>query len=406
MLSLTDKQREYWREATHRWNVKCGATRSGKTFLDYYMIPRRIRAMSGKDGLIVILGNTKGTLQRNIIEPLQNIWTPALVSDIRSDNTAYMFGEKVHCIGADKINQVNRLRGSSIAYCYGDEVATWHEDVFTMLKSRLDKDYSCFDGTCNPENPQHWFKKFLDSDADIFNQHYTIYDNDFLSPQVIKALEQEYQGTVFFDRYILGRWTMAEGLIYQAFADAPERFSIKPKALPKLEYITAGVDFGGNKSNHAFVACGIDRSIENVYVLKSVSLPANGVSVEGMIDEFANFCGAVEKKYGKIDIVYADSAEQAIINSMRAKTSYNITNSMKNNIIDRIRCENILIGSGRLYLVEGENDALINGLCNARWNNKSLKDERLDDGSSDIDVLDAFEYSWEYRIKQLIRGGV
>ena len=114
-LDFTPKQKEFWKNCNdHRWSIKCGVTRAGKTLLDYYLIPRRIRAVSGKDGLYVILGNTKSTLQRNIIEPLQNIWGVDLVSDIKADNTALMFGEKVHCIGADKINQVNRLRGSSI----------------------------------------------------------------------------------------------------------------------------------------------------------------------------------------------------------------------------------------------------------------------------------------------------
>ena len=73
MLSLTSKQKEYWRCADHRWNIKCGATRSGKTYLDYYMIPKRIRAVKEEEGLVLILGNTKTTLQRNIIEPLQRI---------------------------------------------------------------------------------------------------------------------------------------------------------------------------------------------------------------------------------------------------------------------------------------------------------------------------------------------
>lgn len=218
MLSLTSKQKEYWNNANKRWNVKCGATRSGKTFLDYYLIPKRIRSVSGKDGLFVFLGNTKATLQRNIIEPLQNIWGDNMVSNIRADNTAFMFGEKVHCIGADKINQVNRLRGSSIKYCYGDEIVTWNEEVFNMLKSRLDKEYSMFDGTCNPEGPYHWFKKFIDrTDIDLFLQNYTIYDNSFLPDSVKKALETEYANSVYFDRYILGKWAIAEGLIYSMF---------------------------------------------------------------------------------------------------------------------------------------------------------------------------------------------
>lgn len=210
-------QKEYFQKATRRWNIKQGATRSGKTYMDYFVIPKRIRRVAGADGLTVLLGNTKGTLQRNIIEPLQTIWGTGLVSDIKSDNTAVLFGEKCFCLGADKVNQVDRIRGSSIKYCYGDEVVTWHKDVFDMLKSRLDKSYSKFDGTCNPDSPFHWFKKFLDSDADIYSQQYCIDDNPFLDPAVVANLKSEYEGTVYYDRFILGRWTIAEGLVYPMF---------------------------------------------------------------------------------------------------------------------------------------------------------------------------------------------
>lgn len=131
-MSFSPMQLEYFREANHRWNVKSGATRSGKTYMDYFLLPKRIRAVAGKEGLVVLLGNTKGTLQRNIIEPLRNLWGERYVTDIRADNTAELFGEKCYCLGADKVTQVNRLRGSSIKYCYGDEVVTWHPDVFAV----------------------------------------------------------------------------------------------------------------------------------------------------------------------------------------------------------------------------------------------------------------------------------
>ena len=117
---LTDKQREYRREAVKTWNIKIGATRSGKTYGDYFLIPKRLLDVRGKPGLRLLMGNTKGTLQRNLIEPLQTIWGPQLVSNIRSDNTATLFGEHVHCLGADNIKHVDRLRGSSVAYCYGE----------------------------------------------------------------------------------------------------------------------------------------------------------------------------------------------------------------------------------------------------------------------------------------------
>lgn len=400
MLSLTSKQKEFWKNANCRWNIKSGATRSGKTFLDYYLIPKRIRAVAGKDGLNVILGNTKGTLQRNIIEPLQNIWSPELVSDIKSDNTAVFFGEKVYCLGADKVNQVDKLRGSSIKYCYGDEVVTWHEEVFTMLKSRLDKGYSCFDGTCNPEGPNHWFKKFIDNtNLDIFSQSYTIYDNPFNDAKFVEELEKEYAGTIFYDRYILGKWKHAEGIIYKRFADDPERFEIERSKLPNLIEILIGVDFGGNGSNHAFVCSGIDWDY-NLYALKSESIPATGTDVNDLINELINFVTICKNLYGVIDGIYCDAAEQTIINTVRNRLpEYFVYNSFKNEIIDRVRALIILTGSDRFRYVKGENDALVEGISQAMWDSKSTdKDKRLDDGTTDIDILDAFEYSFEKNI--------
>ena len=219
-MLLSPKQIEFARYGNHRWNFKGGATRSGKTYLDFkWIIPMRIRERAGKDGLSVILGVTKSTIERNVLEPMRNLYGDKLVGSISSDNTAWIFGEKCYCLGAEKVSQVSKIRGASIKYCYGDEVADWSEEVFALLKSRLDKEYSCFDGTYNPQYPNHWLKRFLDSDADIFSQEYTIDDNPFLPPTFVENLKKEYAGTVFYDRYILGKWTLAEGLIYD-FSEA------------------------------------------------------------------------------------------------------------------------------------------------------------------------------------------
>jgi PBSX family phage terminase large subunit len=219
-MLLSPKQIEFARYGNHRWNFKGGATRSGKTYLDFkWIIPMRIRERAGKDGLSVILGVTKSTIERNVLEPMRNLYGDKLVGAISSDNTAWIFGEKCYCLGAEKVSQVSKIRGASIKYCYGDEVADWSEEVFALLKSRLDKEYSCFDGTYNPQYPNHWLKRFLDSDADIFSQEYTIDDNPFLPPTFVENLKKEYAGTVFYDRYILGKWTLAEGLIYD-FSEA------------------------------------------------------------------------------------------------------------------------------------------------------------------------------------------
>lgn len=414
-MPFSPKQQEYFENATHRWNIKTGATRSGKTFMDYYVIPKRIRAVKGLDGLIIILGHTKGTLQRNIIEPLQNIWGTQLVSDIKSDNTAMMFGEKVYCLGADKVSRVDTLRGSSIKYCYGDEVVTWHPDVFNMLKSRLDKPYSRFDGTCNPDNPNHWFYKFCyDSDgADKYVQEYKIYDNPFLSPDVIKSLENEYRGTVYFDRFILGHWTIAQGLIYKLFADdcsSSRRMALKEK--PSVSRIVCGVDFGGSGSAHAFVATGFDRGMNNVYALLSErhECKDGDIDPDKLGELFCEFIYRVIAMLGTPDIVYCDSAEQTLILGLKSTARkkglgwLKIENALKTVINDRIRCACRLMAQGRFFYMPYGCESLENALRTAVWNPKELtKDDRLDDGTSDIDTLDAFEYTFERDISRLIK---
>lgn len=221
-MPLTSMQQEYLRNCTHRYNVKCGATGSGKSYLDIAVtIPQRILAAKG-EGLLVMIGNTRSTLERNILEPMRSLYTPDVVGSIRADNTAIIFGKKVYCLGADKSNSVSRIQGATFEWAYGDEVTTWAEPVFQMLKSRLRCPHSHFDGTCNPDSPNHWFKAFLDSEGiDIYRQDYTIWDGALL-PEVVAQLEADYAGTVYYDRYIRGLWTQAEGMVYPRWREALE----------------------------------------------------------------------------------------------------------------------------------------------------------------------------------------
>lgn len=402
-MGFTAKQREYLDNADRRWNIKEGATRSGKTYLDYFVIPKRIRRVAGLPGLVVILGNTKGTLQRNIIEPLQAMYGISFVSDIKSDNTAMMFGEKVYCLGADKANQVNRIRGSSIKYCYGDEMATWHEEVFTMLKSRLDKAYSKFDGTLNPDNPNHWVKKFIDSDADIYCQKYTIDDNPYLAPEFVSNLKREYAGTVYYDRYILGLWKAAEGVIYTHIADKPQDFILSEA--PQIVFATIGVDFGGNNSATAFNCTGFTKGMRELVTLKEY-YKKKIMSPAELEHDFVKFVKECLIYYNIAD-VYCDSAEQTLIQGLksactRERLALNITNAKKREINDRIRFFCRLQATGRHKLMQ-ECVHTLEAFQTAVWDPKHLtEDVRLDDGMYNIDSLDAQEYAAEPYMRQMI----
>ena len=418
MLRWTDKQRAYLKNASHRWNFKVGAVRSGKTFQDKEdKKKKKIRERKDLDGLCVLIGVTQATIERNVLRPMRDKFGEALVGYInKSDGTVYLFGEQCYALGAEKVSQVAKIQGASFKYVYGDEVAKWNKEVFDMVKSRLDKDYSCFDGTCNPEQKKHWLKEFLDSDADIYMQHYTIDDNEFLSELFKENLKKEYWGTVLYQRYILGLWVNAEGLIYRRFADNPSRYFYKLEydnnsklKLPAGEIIV-GIDYGGTLSGHSFVATLISYDCSKLIVLASER--HFGDIDTGMLEDLqVEFIKKVQHKYGLVNYVYPDSAEQVLIRGIKNRLAKegiyaSVKPAKKEKIKDRIDCERVMFAYDMIFFIEEDTKSLIEALESAVWSDKKTKvtendDERLDDGTTDIDSLDAFEYSFERKMKRI-----
>lgn len=409
MNKLTsDKQDEFIKNANHRYNIKVGARRCGKTYLDnLWTIPKRIIERSGKDGLYVILGVSKGTIERNVLQPLRQIYGKTLVGNIRADNIVYLFGEEVYCLGAEKVNQVSKIQGTSIKYCYGDEIAKWSEEVFTMLQASLDKPYSMFDGALNPENQNHWFKKnFLDTveekGLDVYVQHYTIFDNPFLSEDFVKNLCKEYEGTVYYDRLILGLWKNAEGIIYRQFADNPSLY-IKDEAVDsegnqkQFIIISIGIDYGATQGETEFKATGITPYFKEVWSLDEEKL--SGLhSPEEMYESFVKFYKRVVDKYGKVTHAFGDygALGQVITFGLNRYLQQNkipiqVQDCIKGRIVDRIELDCHLFGQNRRFILS-KCKYLIEAYSQALWDEKH-EDERLDDGTTPIDDLDASEYS-------------
>lgn len=438
-MQLSRKQNEYIVNATHRWNIKSGAVRSGKSYVDTaFVIPFRIRERAGKPGLNVILGVSKESIERNVLQPMREIYTDKLIGTINNRNIARVCGEDVYCLGAEKVSQVAKIQGASIKYCYGDEIAKWNKEVFQMLKSRLDKPYSCFDGSCNPEHPTHWLKEFIDNpDLDIYLQAYTIFDNPYLPEEFVDQLCKEYAGTIYYDRLILGLWKRAEGSIYKRFADNPENFKCdivdsldsdpERKQFQKHDIVSIeiGLDFGGNQSGHSFVARGYTDDYHDVIGIKSKRIMAKDFNEDidsNKLDElFCEFVQEVIDKYGvctkkrdaviycNVESVFWDNAETVLGNSIRNAVEKRfpwiiVRPAKKKAINDRIRCTVRLMGAGRFFITD-DCESLEIALSEAVWNKDVKdKDERLDDGTSDIDTLDAYEYTIERDMNSLIGG--
>lgn len=414
---LTTKQKEYVRNSTHRYNIKIGATRSGKTYLDIiFTIADRIRERKGKDGLNVILGVSKGTIERNVLEPMRERFGDKLVGTISSNNTATLFGEQVYCLGAEKVNQVSKIRGASIKYCYCDELAEYNEEVWELLKSRLDKPYSCVDATLNPESNTHWLKvNFLDTieekEIDAYVQTYTIFDNEYLDPIFVKNLCKEYEGTIYYNRYILGQWCNAEGLIYTRFANDPSQYIWKEKKengdynLPSGMTII-GIDYGGTKSGQAFVCTRISNDYKKVIVLGSEKHMGD-IDPDKLEELEIEFAKKMMYKYNcEIDYMFPDNEEVVLIRGLKRRVqemswSTIVRGCTKEPINDRIDCGRTMISYGILYYIEEECKIFVDALSSALWDDDAKEDTRLDDFTTDIDTIDAWEYSWCRYMRQI-----
>lgn len=340
-MPFTKKQQEFFNNASHRWNFKIGATRSGKTYGDFFWIAKRIRNRVNKEGASVILGVSKSTIERNILEPMRAKWGQDLVRTISTDNTCYLFGDRVHCLGAEKISQVSKIRGMSIKYCYGDEVAEWNKEIFELLKSRLDKSYSCFDGALNPEGPNHWLKQFLDSDADIYKQHYTIFDNPYLPSEFVEQLCKEYEGTVYYDRYILGNWALAEGLIYPMYEDC---FADATGNTP--EQYCLSIDYG---TLNAFAAILWGKFGATWYALKELYYSGRDTGIQKTDVEYADMLDEFVGSLTDLETIIDPSAASFITLLRKRRGKYKVTKA-NNDVADGLRETAVALKSGKIKI--------------------------------------------------------
>lgn len=338
-------------------------------------------------------------------------------------------GEKIVIFsGGGKADSYKRILGNS----YGLWIATEINEHYDNDDSRVSfikvamarqaaaiKPLTLWD--LNPSSPHHKiYSEYIDRYREealkgFLYEHFTIYDNKSLTPEQIEAFVAKYRkDSVWYKRDILGQRVVAEGLIYRSFSDNPEDWFISKEELRERYYdkhrkrwtfrnILLGVDFGGSGSAHTFVACAITEDWRLI-ALRSERIEAEGIDTEQLTERFLRFGEIITAEFGWIDAAYCDSAEQTIINSFRKRAPFPVANARKNEINDRIRATDIMLALHVLSIVAEDCRTLIAALSECVWDKeKPGQWIRLDDGTSDIDTLDAFEYSWERFMKILIR---
>lgn len=387
-----------------------GAIRSGKTvFMTIAFVDDAMRRYNNQR--FAICGKTVDSAIKNIIVPylgLKYVKTKYKIRWSKADHILTVkYGNRENIFevfGGKDESSFALIQGRTLAGVLLDEVALQPRSFVEQALARCSVDGSRYWFNCNPGHPMHWFKTEWIDDAknkNAYHLHFKLEDNPSLSDEVKERYHKLYTG-VFYRRYILGEWCAAEGVCYPEFADNPQKYK---NDNPQYDFVQIGVDFGGNKSAHAFVATGIKRG-QGVCYLMSRRIEAQGVTPEKLYQHFDNFVKECKSKYpGNYAYTYADCAEQTLIAGMASRFP-GIKNSLKNPIVDRIRATNALISLGKLSYTS-DCQSLVNAMLTAVWDDTKLDDVRLDNGTSDIDTLDAAEYSWEsylYQLAQIKKG--
>jgi PBSX family phage terminase large subunit len=243
-----------------------GAVRSGKTIGSLVAFLIHL-ARAPQSGLVLICGRTLQTIERNIIEPMQDRTLFGPIADqvhhTRGASTATILGRTVHLIGASDARAEGRLRGLTACLALLDEATLVPEGFFSQMLARLSVPGAKALLTTNPDGPGHWLRKnFIRraGELDLAHFHFTLDDNPALSPDYVAAIKAENVG-VFYRRMVLGEWCMAEGAIFDMWDPDRHVIDIIP---PIWRWLAVGIDYG---TTNPFVALlvGMDAS-QTLYV--------------------------------------------------------------------------------------------------------------------------------------------
>lgn len=415
-FTFTEKQKKVLRNCNKRWNILYGATRSGKTVVSYFTSVKHIHEHYNDN--ILFVGKTLNTIERNVFGEMRKLFGSEYIGEIKNNREIDIFGKTCFVVGANDERAITKIQGSGLGYAYCDELTTYPQNFFEMLKSRLDKANSCCDATCNPESPSHFVKQFLDNpnvQDQVYAEQFTIYDNTTLSQEFITSLENEYRGTIYFDKWILGKWVKAEGLVFPLFKR--EIHFIKPEDYAKLRgvmrmvYVIWGVDGANTNDSTAIEPLAIMENGDAVRLEPFYHNPKeNGqLSNEQLISYIKVYLDDMEKKYnfarqGTEFIMPYDcaAADLGLTLAYHLPKYYNVekytnknimqTTDIVNNAFSRNICYILDFGGTYNYIKQkwtDGTDQLVVDLELMVWD----KNNEKYDGTVPNDCADAFRYA-------------
>lgn len=362
-----------------------GAIRSGKTaFMMLSFVDDAMRRYDGQR--FGICGKTVDSTVKNIISPYLALkyaqekymiqWRRSdkllIVSDGKRTNIFEVFG------GKDE-SSFMLIQGRTLAGVLLDEVALQPRSFVEQAMARCSVAGSKFWFNCNPDSPQHWFYLEWVSQLEKHNAirlHFQLEDNPSLDAKIIERYKSLYAG-VFYQRYILGEWVVAEGLVYNF--NEPCITDEKPEG---AEYYIS-IDYG---TLNPFSA-----GLWSVTGSKAVRVSEYYHDGRGMQKQLTDdeYCNEVEKLAGGklIKKIIVDPSAASFITALKRR-GWRVQQA-NNSVLDGIRRTAVYLKNGNIKINRDCVDCIREfGLY--RWDEKSTEDKVIKENDHAMDDVRYF----------------
>lgn len=378
-----------------------GAIRSGKTvaMIDGF-VTWSLATFEHQN--FILAGKSMGALKRNVLRPMFQILDAKGIPYHyhRSEHYVQIGTNTYYCFGANNEASQDVLQGLTAAGAYGDEAALFPESFVEQMIGRCSVDGSKVWLNCNPEGPFHYLKReYIDKAEEkrILHLHFTLDDNLTLS-EVIKERYRRMFSGVFYQRYILGLWVMAEGLIYDMFD--PERHVVD--ILPKMRRYWVGVDYGTtNPTVFLLVGEGIDGRLYVCREWRWDSAEKGRQKTDAQLSaDFRAWLGDIQPERVFIDPSAASFALQLWQDGVRR------VSHADNAVLDGIRDVSSLLGAG-LLKIHRSCTGLIKEKASYSWDPKAQergedKPLKVNDHACDAEryVIHSIRNVWRRWVRQ------
>lgn len=340
MQELSEKQKESFINSTSRINIFEGPVRAGKSFIS---LLRWIDfCINGPKGPLIICGRTDKTIKRNIIMPLQQLVGSAVVYK-QGKGEVQLYNRTMYVVGANDDRAEGKIRGSEFAGALIDELTLLPENFCKMLLSRLSVSGAKLFASTNPDSPYHWVKRDLidrqnELDCSVFS--YSIDDNPSLDKKYKENLKKEYQG-LWYQRYIEGKWVMAEGAVYDFFNE--DRHVISGPPGPAEQYFV-GIDYG-TTNPCVFVLIGYNPGhYPNMWLEKEYYYDSRKTMRQQSDYEYAqDFIKFIDGIYP--EAIYIDPSAASFKQELKRNGIERIRDA-KNDVVPGIRFQSQLLSNG------------------------------------------------------------